>query len=171
MINRAHDCKTRAIPCRWAGYRHSGIRSTFETIDVAHRPLPSIIDPRAAVAISDRRVRHDDPETAFAMAQHHISITTEYPRNGGTPIECFVEVRREGAPLLSAPRNIEKRRIAIPPIQTRISEALVNPITDGQTGKRQISVTRTTLPANCMFRFLDPGVRSRLPVRFRRPRR
>jgi hypothetical protein len=32
-------------------------------------------------------------------------------------------------------------------------------------------VTRTTLPASCMFKFLDPGFRSRLLVRSRRPRR
>jgi hypothetical protein len=42
--------------------------------------LPATIDPRAAAAISDCRFRYGDPETAFAMASHRISITTEYPR-------------------------------------------------------------------------------------------
>jgi 2-furoyl-CoA dehydrogenase large subunit len=62
----------------------------LEAIDVAYRPLPAIIDPRAADIISDRRFRYGDPEAAFVAAAHRISITTEYPRNGGTPIECFV---------------------------------------------------------------------------------
>ncbi len=62
----------------------------LEAIDVAYLPLPAIVDPRAARVISDRRFRYGDPETAFASAPHRISITTEYPRNGGMPIECFV---------------------------------------------------------------------------------
>jgi 2-furoyl-CoA dehydrogenase large subunit len=62
----------------------------LEEIDVAYRPLPAIVDPRAAGVISDRRFRYGDPEAAFATAPHRISITTEYPRNGGMPIECFV---------------------------------------------------------------------------------
>jgi 2-furoyl-CoA dehydrogenase large subunit len=59
-------------------------------IDVAYRQLSAIVDPRAAGTISDRRFRYGDPESAFASAPHRISITTEYPRNAGTPIECFV---------------------------------------------------------------------------------
>ena len=31
-------------------------------------------------------------ETAFAEAEHRISITTRYPRNSATPIECFVVI-------------------------------------------------------------------------------
>jgi 2-furoyl-CoA dehydrogenase large subunit len=62
----------------------------LEAIDVVYRPLAAIVDPRAAAIISDRRFRYGEPETAFATAPHRISISTEYPRNGGTPIECFV---------------------------------------------------------------------------------
>jgi hypothetical protein len=36
--------------------------------------------------------RNGDPETAFAEAEHRISITTNYPRNSATPIECFVVI-------------------------------------------------------------------------------
>jgi 2-furoyl-CoA dehydrogenase large subunit len=67
----------------------------LETIAVDYRPLPAIVDPRAAAAlhlISDRQFRYGDPGSAFANAAHRISITTEYPRNGGMPIECFVVV-------------------------------------------------------------------------------
>jgi len=42
--------------------------------------------------VSDRRFRYGDPEAAFAAAAHRIAITTQYPRNGCTPIECFVVV-------------------------------------------------------------------------------
>jgi 2-furoyl-CoA dehydrogenase large subunit len=62
----------------------------LEAIDVVYRPLPAIVDPRAATAISDCGFRYGDPETAFATAPHRISISVEYPRNGGMPIECFV---------------------------------------------------------------------------------
>jgi 2-furoyl-CoA dehydrogenase large subunit len=67
----------------------------LEAIDVAYRPFPVIVDPRGAPAsgvVSDRRFRYGDPEAAFAVAPHRISITTEYPRNGGMPIECFVVI-------------------------------------------------------------------------------
>jgi 2-furoyl-CoA dehydrogenase large subunit len=67
----------------------------LEAIDVAYRPLPAIVNPRGAPAleiVSDRRFRYGDPEAAFATAPHRISITTEYPRNGGVPIECFVVI-------------------------------------------------------------------------------
>jgi 2-furoyl-CoA dehydrogenase large subunit len=62
----------------------------LEAIHVAYRPLPAIVDPRAANVISDRWFRYGEPENVFASASHRISITTEYPRNGGMPIECFV---------------------------------------------------------------------------------
>ena len=42
--------------------------------------------------VSDRRFRYGDPEAAFAAAAHRIAITTRYPRNSGTPIECFVVI-------------------------------------------------------------------------------
>jgi len=62
-------------------------------IDVTYRPLPATLDPRTAAGcdvVSDRHFRYGDPEAAFAAAPHRIAITTEYPRNGCTPIECFV---------------------------------------------------------------------------------
>jgi 2-furoyl-CoA dehydrogenase large subunit len=65
----------------------------LETIAVVYHPLPAIIDPRAAATsqvVSDRRFRYGNPESAFAVAPHRVTITTEYPRNGGMPIECFV---------------------------------------------------------------------------------
>jgi 2-furoyl-CoA dehydrogenase large subunit len=62
----------------------------LDAVDVAYRPLSAIIDPRKAHVVSDRRFRYGDPEAAFGMAPHRISITTEYPRNSGVPIECFV---------------------------------------------------------------------------------
>jgi len=67
----------------------------LEAIDAAYRPLPAIVDPRRAPAseiVSDRGFRYGDPESTFATAPHRISITTEYPRNGGVPIECFVVI-------------------------------------------------------------------------------
>jgi 2-furoyl-CoA dehydrogenase large subunit len=75
-----------------AGDRYRA-EDALETIDVVYRPLPAIIDPRAAAAsgtVSDRRFRYGDPESAFAIAPHRISITTEYPRNSSTPVECLV---------------------------------------------------------------------------------
>src|SRR6516164_10609306 len=67
----------------------------LEAIDAAYRPLPEIVDPRGAPAseiVSDRGFRYGDPESTFATSPHRISITTEYPRNGGVPIECFVVI-------------------------------------------------------------------------------
>ena len=78
----------------------------LEQIAVEYRPLPPIVDPEAAAwpdapllhpavgsnVISERAFRYGDPETAFAEAEHRISITTRYPRNSATPIECFVVI-------------------------------------------------------------------------------
>jgi 2-furoyl-CoA dehydrogenase large subunit len=85
--------------------RHAAEDAT-ERIAVAYRPLPPIIDPEAAAGpqapllhpalednvVSDRTFRYGDPEVAFAEAAHRIAITTRYPRNSGTPIECFVVI-------------------------------------------------------------------------------
>jgi 2-furoyl-CoA dehydrogenase large subunit len=78
----------------------------LERIAVEYGPLPPTVDPEAAArldapllhpavgsnVISDRVFRYGDPETAFAAAEHRISITTSYPRNSATPIECFVVI-------------------------------------------------------------------------------
>jgi 2-furoyl-CoA dehydrogenase large subunit len=85
--------------------RHTA-EDALERIVVEYRPLPPIVDPEAADqpdaallhpavgsnVISERTFRYDDPETAFAEAEHRIWITTRYPRNSTTPIECFVVI-------------------------------------------------------------------------------
>jgi 2-furoyl-CoA dehydrogenase large subunit len=76
-----------------AGDRYRA-EDALEMIDVTYRPLPAVLDPRAAGhdVVSDRHFRYGNPEAAFAVAPNRIAITTEYPRNGCTPIECFVVV-------------------------------------------------------------------------------
>ena len=77
-----------------AGDRYRA-KDALEATDVTYRQLPAVLDPRAAAGtdvVSDRHFRYGDPEAAFAAAPHRIAITTDYPRNGGAPIECFVVV-------------------------------------------------------------------------------
>ena len=77
-----------------AGDRYRA-EDALEMIDVTYRPLFAVLDPRAAAGhdvVSDRHFRYGNPEAAFASAPKRIAITTEYPRNGCTPIECFVVV-------------------------------------------------------------------------------
>jgi 2-furoyl-CoA dehydrogenase large subunit len=78
----------------------------LDRIRVAYEKLPSIVDPRRALEtdapilhdavgsnlMSERRFRYGDPDSAFAAAAHRIGLTIEYPRNSGTPMECFVVV-------------------------------------------------------------------------------
>jgi 2-furoyl-CoA dehydrogenase large subunit len=78
----------------------------LERVVIEYRPLPPIVYPEAAArpdapllhpavgsnVVSERVFRYGDPETAFAAAEHRISITTRYPRNSATPIECFVVI-------------------------------------------------------------------------------
>src|SRR6201987_4302268 len=85
--------------------RHTA-EDALEQIVVEYRPLPAIVDPEAGAqrnapllhpavisnVISERVFRYGDPHTAFAEAEHRISITTRYPRNAATPIECFVVI-------------------------------------------------------------------------------
>ncbi|HXZ01073.1 MAG TPA: molybdopterin cofactor-binding domain-containing protein [Stellaceae bacterium] len=75
----------------------------LEKIAVEYRPLPAVVDSRAAAAaaapvlhpavggniVSDRRFRYGDPDAAFAAASHRIALTVDYPRNAVTPIECL----------------------------------------------------------------------------------
>jgi 2-furoyl-CoA dehydrogenase large subunit len=75
----------------------------LEQIKVEYRPLPAIVDTRAAAAsdavllhprvgsnvVSDRRFRYGDPEAAFAAADRCVTLTLSYPRNAVTPIECL----------------------------------------------------------------------------------
>jgi 2-furoyl-CoA dehydrogenase large subunit len=75
-----------------AGDRYRA-EDALEMIEVTCRSLPAMIDPRTAAArdiVSDRRFRYGEPEAAFAAAPRRITITTKYPRNGCTPLECFV---------------------------------------------------------------------------------
>jgi 2-furoyl-CoA dehydrogenase large subunit len=77
-----------------AGDRYRA-EDALDVIEVTYRSLSAMIDPRTAAArdiVSDRRFRYGDPEAAFAAAPHRITITTRYPRNGCTPLECFVVI-------------------------------------------------------------------------------
>ena len=87
--------------------RHTA-EDALERIAVEYRPLPPLIDPEAAArpdapllhpavgsnVVSDRSFRYGDPETAFAEAEHRISVTTRYPRNSGTPDRMLCRNRR-----------------------------------------------------------------------------
>ncbi|HTW50286.1 MAG TPA: molybdopterin cofactor-binding domain-containing protein, partial [Stellaceae bacterium] len=75
----------------------------LDLIEVRYRPLPTVVDPRAALetgapvlhaglhgnTVSDRSFRYGDPERAFADAAHRIAIEVAYPRNSCTPIETY----------------------------------------------------------------------------------
>ena len=67
--------------------------------------------------VSDRRFRYGDPEAAFAAAPHRIAITVRYPRNSGTPIECFVVIA-EYLPARTATRSppISRARSRMHPV-------------------------------------------------------
>lgn len=91
-----------------------------EAIEIEYQALPAVVDPVSALAddapvlnpavggnvVHERRFRYGDPEAAFAAALHRVEITTEFPRNTGSPIECFVVVAEylpgEGAYEVSA---------------------------------------------------------------------
>ncbi len=75
----------------------------LELIEVEYKPLPAVIDPRAALdpsqpvlhealksnIASDRSFRFGDPEAAFKQAAHRIAVDIRYPRNSCTPIETY----------------------------------------------------------------------------------
>ena len=75
-------------------------------VDIDYDPLPAVLDPLAAIqsgapAIHDelpgnqigpRLFVYGDPDQAFAQADTVIKLTTAYPRNSFTPLECFVVV-------------------------------------------------------------------------------
>lgn len=77
-----------------------------QLVDVDYDPLPAVIDPRAAVAqgaplvhpdaganeLGLRHFTYGEPDRAFTEADHIVALTTEYPRNSFTPLECFVVV-------------------------------------------------------------------------------
>ena len=75
----------------------------LDLIAVSYRPLPAVVDPRAALRAeapvlhaglggnlaSERSFRYGDPEGAFAAAPHRMAIEVNYPRNACTPIETY----------------------------------------------------------------------------------
>jgi 2-furoyl-CoA dehydrogenase large subunit len=79
-----------------------------EVVAVEYEPLTVIIDPVAAAqpgapvlhdavgsnVVHERDFSYGDPDAAFAQAAHCIAIDAPYPRNAGTPIECFVVTAR-----------------------------------------------------------------------------
>ncbi len=75
----------------------------LDLIEVDYEVLPATIDPEATMLpaspllhegfprniASDRSFTYGDPETAFATADHTVSIKITYPRNACTPIETY----------------------------------------------------------------------------------
>jgi hypothetical protein len=92
--------QSRALRRRAGRHRHqdrSRAEDALEAIDVTYRPLPATVDPPPEHdVVSDRHFRYGHPEAAFATATHRIASTADYPRNGCTPIECFVVVAQGG---------------------------------------------------------------------------
>lgn len=80
----------------------------LDAIAVDYVPLPAVVAPRDAAAtdapklhagtagnvVHERAFRYGDPEAAFAGAMHTVEITTDYPRNSCTPIECYGVIAR-----------------------------------------------------------------------------
>src|SRR6202008_4912982 len=78
----------------------------LERIAVRYRLLPPVVDAEKAAEadapllhpavgsniVSDRAFRYGDPEAAFVTAAHRVSVTTRYPRNAASPLECFVVI-------------------------------------------------------------------------------
>lgn len=72
-------------------------------LDVVYEKLDAVVDPQTAAlddapvlhpavgsnVVSDRTFHYGDAGSAFAAADHEISISIRYPRNSVTPIECF----------------------------------------------------------------------------------
>jgi 2-furoyl-CoA dehydrogenase large subunit len=82
-----------------------------ELVAIAYEPLAAVIEPRAACLndapllhaaaatnqVSVRQFCYGDTAAAFARADRRIAMTTEYPRQSFTPIECFVVVAEHNA--------------------------------------------------------------------------
>ncbi len=82
-------------------------------VDVEYDVLPAMVDPASAMAadavplhegvasnvIGQRDFSYGEPDAAFAQCHRVVELTTEYPRNSFTPMECFVvaaEYRPDG---------------------------------------------------------------------------
>jgi 2-furoyl-CoA dehydrogenase large subunit len=77
-----------------------------ERVEIEYTPLPAMLDPRAACEksapllhpaaksneISVRKFSYGDPARAFAQADARVALTSNYPRNSFTPMECYVVV-------------------------------------------------------------------------------
>jgi 2-furoyl-CoA dehydrogenase large subunit len=77
-----------------------------EEVRIDYRTLPAVIDPAAACEanapllhlrarsneISVRHFSYGDCKRAFAQAHARVKLTTRYPRNSFTPMECYVVV-------------------------------------------------------------------------------
>jgi 2-furoyl-CoA dehydrogenase large subunit len=73
-------------------------------VDIEYEPLRAVIDPLQALdanapklhdglagnEIGPRHFVYGDPNRAFAEAERIVKLTTSYPRNSFTPLECFV---------------------------------------------------------------------------------
>lgn len=83
-------------------------------VEIDYEPLPTVLDPLEAMQpdaprlhdglqgnqIGPRHFVYGDPDYAFAKADAVIKLTTRYPRNSFTPLECFVvvaEARPDGS--------------------------------------------------------------------------
>ncbi len=85
----------------------------LELIEVDYRPLPPVIDPKAAMdddaallheavgsnVVHHREFRYGDPETAFAEADRIVRLDWTFPRYSSTPMEtCGAVAQFEPAP-------------------------------------------------------------------------
>jgi 2-furoyl-CoA dehydrogenase large subunit len=82
-----------------------------ELVEVEYAPLPAVIDPVAACEksapllhpqagtneVSVREFRYGDTAAAFAGADRRFAMTTLFPRQSFTPIECYVVVAQHNA--------------------------------------------------------------------------
>src|SRR6516225_9098371 len=85
--------------------RHTA-EDALERITVRYQPLPPVVDAEKAAGpdapllhpevganvVSDRAFRYGDPDATFVAAAHRVSVTTRYPRNAASPLECFVVI-------------------------------------------------------------------------------
>ena len=82
-----------------------------ELVAIDYEPLAAVIDPLEACKstgpllhaeaktneVSVREFRYGDTAAAFARADRHVVMTTEFPRLSFTPIECYVVVAQHNA--------------------------------------------------------------------------
>lgn len=75
-----------------------------ELVDIDYDPQPAVVEPLKAIAegaplvhasagsneVGVRKFVYGEPDRAFAEADAVVKLTTHYPRNSFTPMECFV---------------------------------------------------------------------------------